>query len=465
MITTSAPLLSLLVLVPLSSAWRLTPLTIDQHPCKPEKLKAQSRYICDSDGNVKCLTGWKDKDYNKDPHFPCAEPICNPKCLNGECKLPNVCVCEVGWDGLDCGTCIDMPGCVNGGCIKTDENGDKKGEPLTCNCKDNWQGALCDVPKCPAEDSDDNSKPDCNNNGICVDTAEEKHECKCNLGWGGSTCQDCKSLMGCKDKNTIDVDGDNEGDGCKVMVQGQVEQKPNSCQCTKHWKGIFCEQPRCLATDGETEITCVHGKCKQVDGVEGAFCHCNVGWMGEKCDQCMPQDGCPERKSGDPIAACVLPNECRCQGSAADATEETKKCTVWIAEGKCGDNADCGTDEPLCAPDTSVPADPLAGTCREPLGKNECLPANGDKDCVNAKDDDEKPLPLCDESSGKCVDQTTKLTCNNNSDCDNAGLSDAGVPLTFCNQSSDGTVSQCCANFMDVPGDPGVPCKDGALSR
>jgi len=177
--------------------------------------------------------------------------------------------------------------------------------------------------------------------------------------------------------------------------------RSRTAQCTKHWKGIFCEQPRCLATDGETEITCVHGKCKQVDGVEGAFCHCNVGWMGEKCDQCMPQDGCPERKSGDPIAACVLPNECRCQGSAADATEETKKCTVWIAEGKCGDNADCGIDEPLCAPDTSVPADPLAGTCRGPLGKNECLPANGDNDCVNAKKDDETPLPFC-SSFGKC---------------------------------------------------------------
>ena len=39
MIATTVTFLSLLVLVPLASAWRLTPLTIDQHPCKSEKLK------------------------------------------------------------------------------------------------------------------------------------------------------------------------------------------------------------------------------------------------------------------------------------------------------------------------------------------------------------------------------------------------------------------------------------------
>jgi len=364
MFTRSAPLLALLALVPLASAWRLTPLTIDQHPCKPEKLKAQNRYICDSNGNVKCLTGWKDKDYDKNPHFPCAEPICNPGCLNGECKLPNVCVCEIGWDGLDCGTCIDMPGCVNGGCIKTDGAGVKKGVPLTCNCQDNWQGALCDVPKCLADDSDENSKPDCNNHGICVDTAEDEHECKCNLGWGGSTCQECTPLMGCKAEHTFDVDEDGKGDGCKVKHGDEVVQHPNSCQCTNHWTGIFCEQPKCLTGDQKTEITCVNGECKHIEGVEGAFCHCNVGWKGERCDECVPQDGCPAREKGDKIVACVQPNECRCKGSASDVDETTKKCKVWIADGKCADTADC--NPAITNQKCSVRAEnPLDGTCED----------------------------------------------------------------------------------------------------
>jgi len=420
MITTSAAQI-IVALLPLASAWRLTPLTIDQHPCKPEKLKAQNRYICDSNGDVKCLTGWKDKDYNKDPHFPCSEPICEPKCLNGDCKLPNVCVCEIGWDGLDCGTCIDMPGCVNGGCIKTDEEGVEKGEPLTCNCKENWQGALCDVPKCPADENDPNSKPDCNNNGICVDTAGEAHECKCNLGWGGSTCQDCEPLMGCKEKNTVDVDNDGKGDGCKVNSgsgaggsgaggsgaggsgaggnnngdTSSIQQEPNSCQCTKHWSGIFCEEPRCLAADGEEEITCVHGKCKYVENVEAAFCHCDVGWQGEKCDQCVPQDGCPDSDSQSrdiiKIAACVQPNECRCQGAPSDINEDTKKCTSWIAEGKCGSKEDCDPGK-VC----NVEAEkPLEGSCVDCVNDTDC---DGDKKCNT-------DMSLC-------------VVCIDNMDCD-----------------------------------------------
>jgi len=390
MITTSTPVLTLLAVVPLASAWRLTPLTIDQHPCKPEKLKAQNRYICDSEGNVKCLTGWKDKDYNNDPHFPCSEPICNPGCHNGECKLPNVCVCEIGWDGLDCGTCIDMPGCVNGGCIKT-VDGVEIGEPLTCHCQDNWQGALCDVPKCPADPSDQNSLPDCNNNGICVDTAEEEHACKCNLGWGGKTCQTCTPLMGCEVKHTIDVDdlelsGDADErvpDGCKVVNdEDEVVDIPNSCQCTKHWTGIFCEQPRCLAAGGDTEITCVNGYCKHVEGVEGAFCFCNIGWAGEKCDECMPQDGCPERDSENPIAACVQPNECRCKGEPGDATEETKKCNIWV-DAACEVDADCVA----ATADNGQPA----LICKEGLNSETGDPMPALNACVQCTDDSHCP--------------------------------------------------------------------------
>jgi len=363
MITTCAPVLALMAFVPLGFAWRLTPLTIDQHPCKPEKLKAQNRYICDSNGEIQCLTGWKDKDYNNDPHFPCAEPICNPTCKNGECKLPNVCVCEIGWDGLDCGTCIDMPGCVNGAC---------NGEPLTCNCDEHWQGALCDTPKCT---------DDCNNNGICVDTAGEEHECKCNLGWGGDTCDTCTHLSGCKVEHTIDVDPDQDNgpDGCKVIIDtdedgsgDEVVDIPNSCQCTEHWTGIFCEQPRCLAEDGKTEITCVNGFCKYVEGVDAAFCHCNVGWEGEKCDQCTPQYGCPHPDDmvalGWKIAACIQPNDCRCEGQPGDVSEATKKCKEWIAAGKCGNTADCDSNQ-ICKVD---PENPLDGTCVECLVNADC---------------------------------------------------------------------------------------------
>ena len=47
-------------------------------------------------------------------------------------------------DGLDCGTCIAMPGCVNGGCVNPATN---KSEPFKCFCDDDWTGALCDSRK------------------------------------------------------------------------------------------------------------------------------------------------------------------------------------------------------------------------------------------------------------------------------------------------------------------------------
>ena len=95
---------------------RLTPLTIDEHPCKPEKIRVikhdfvivtkksllhyfqhQNRYICDSKGNVECLAGWTNQNYSMSKHFPCSVPICDPPCLNGVCKAPDVCSCDIGW--------------------------------------------------------------------------------------------------------------------------------------------------------------------------------------------------------------------------------------------------------------------------------------------------------------------------------------------------------------------------------
>ena len=60
--------------------------------------QAQNRYICDSDGGVTCLAGWKEKEYNADPLKPCSVPVCNPDCGDhGECVQPDTCACQIGW--------------------------------------------------------------------------------------------------------------------------------------------------------------------------------------------------------------------------------------------------------------------------------------------------------------------------------------------------------------------------------
>ncbi|TRY80599.1 hypothetical protein TCAL_13863, partial [Tigriopus californicus] len=106
------------------------------------------RYICDDEANVICLSGWKeDPDWSKrDLRNPCPIPICDhhgETCEHGQCVRPDVCACEVGWQGHLCDTCIPLPGCVHGSCNATFE----------CNCDLNdqgapmWEGAFCDQRK------------------------------------------------------------------------------------------------------------------------------------------------------------------------------------------------------------------------------------------------------------------------------------------------------------------------------
>ena len=38
-------------------------------------------------------------------------------------------------------------------------------------------------------------------------------------------------------------------------------------------------------------------------------CHCNTGWKGEACNECIPHWDCPETGVG----ACTNPNECICK--------------------------------------------------------------------------------------------------------------------------------------------------------
>ena len=72
--------------------------------------------------------------------YPCAEPVCDHNgkgCVNGICKSPNLCACDIGWEGLNCDKCIKLPGCKNGFC----EN------ELECQCEENWSGGFCQIRK------------------------------------------------------------------------------------------------------------------------------------------------------------------------------------------------------------------------------------------------------------------------------------------------------------------------------
>ena len=51
---------------------------------------------------VELATGWREPEHVEPLHLlnPCLEPVCDAEdggCVNGECRAPNLCACEIGW--------------------------------------------------------------------------------------------------------------------------------------------------------------------------------------------------------------------------------------------------------------------------------------------------------------------------------------------------------------------------------
>ncbi|XP_073828408.1 C901 [Musca autumnalis] len=205
-----------------------------QRACeKAQKQKANSHYICDDKGDVKCLPGWQGD--------LCQVPMCRKGCdpMNGYCQRPGECRCRIGYTGELCDKCIPLPGCQHGDCTK----------PFECICRPGWDGLFCTEPSC---------REGCHNTrGYC----EAPGECRCRIGWAGRNCSDCAVLPGC---------------------QHGTCNKPLECHCLPGYTGLLCQMPICAADCHKQ-----HGYCKKP-----GECRCKVGWTGPKCDQCFPYPGC-----------------------------------------------------------------------------------------------------------------------------------------------------------------------------
>nr|XP_040563549.1 SCO-spondin-like isoform X6 [Lepeophtheirus salmonis] len=221
-----------------SATGRITPLTAKVHhngsACIAENLRLSNKYTCDSIGNVICLPGWSQ------PEHLCETPVCSIEgrsCVNGECIFPNVCSCEIGWDGPSCAECIPLAGCQHGSC---------KGA-LECNCEPGWTGGQCEKPKCN----------DCVN-GCC----HEPNKCICDPGWQGINCTECETLSNC--------------------INGKCFKKPFECVCNPGWKGNGCAEPICRDTCHPE-----NGYCQRP-----GECICKHGWSGRDCTECVPYPDC-----------------------------------------------------------------------------------------------------------------------------------------------------------------------------
>ncbi|CAH1371141.1 unnamed protein product [Tenebrio molitor] len=199
----------------------------------PTSQNEHSHYVCDDDGEVKCLPGWTGD--------LCDVPKCRPGCdpLQGYCNRPGECLCKLGYYGEKCNKCIPLPGCQHGYCNVSFE----------CICHEGWDGLFCSDPIC---------KLDCHSTrGYC----DSPGECRCRLGWAGKSCKNCQVLPGCQ--------------------HGYCD-KPLECKCYPGYTGILCQTPICSKTCHKER-----GYCRKP-----GECRCKVGWWGDNCEKCYPYPGC-----------------------------------------------------------------------------------------------------------------------------------------------------------------------------
>merc|ERR1712117_839289 len=260
-----------------------TPLKNDDHPCVAENLKETHRYICNDNADVICLDGYREPEDEdeRDLKNPCPVPICEylhegriKTCVNGECVRPDVCACEVGWEGHLCDDCVPLPGCEHGSCANAFE----------CNCdmdkngtRPMWEGAFCDKPACPPESCDPK-------HGRCY----EPHTCTCDDGWTGDNCMECKKLKGCSE----------HGKCAKIPNSDDLKphtcEEPNQCICASD-DNKFCNKEYINGPKLSPKAECSN-PCEKNAEVESHF---DIPLVGKLIYKCRWGDDCQEKEAKD----------------------------------------------------------------------------------------------------------------------------------------------------------------------
>ncbi|KAG7476826.1 hypothetical protein MATL_G00086960, partial [Megalops atlanticus] len=222
---------------------------------------------------------------------------CPNNCLDRGTCVDGKCVCNKGFDGLDCSiklcpkNCLDRGKCVDGKCI----------------CNEGFAGNNCGVKLCPNN---------CLDRGTCVDG-----KCVCNEGFDGLDCSVKLCLNNCLDRGTC-VDGKcvcNEGfagDDCGIKLcpndcLGRGKCVDGQCVCDEGFAGDDCGVKLC-PNNCLGRGTCVDGQCVCDEGFEGedcsvlscpancndrgtcvnGVCVCDEGFTGEDCGELACPNNC-----------------------------------------------------------------------------------------------------------------------------------------------------------------------------
>lgn len=167
-------------------------------------------YVNQTNAECRCSAGYYGQN--------CGESLCDSfdNCSkNGFCRLVGGlprCICRSGFIGKKCDQDTCSGYCLNGGICQRENNKRK------CVCPSDYSGKQCELNTCK-----------CLNGGICSNAV-----CICPSNFMGQHCERfIQNFTSCK---KIDC---NNGGICKINENDQQAY----CECTKDFKGIFCDIP------------------------------------------------------------------------------------------------------------------------------------------------------------------------------------------------------------------------------